>query len=116
MTKYNTIKYDTKSSFVAQFGYEEAEKIMRAAEEHMNGVHDESGSDVFRWAICICIGYECMSKKEYRECHGIITPWEELKIWIKTYANLENHDGQIDYLALFAGAYDEFVNGANNEN
>lgn len=103
------MSYNTKKSFIAQFGAEEAERIMCAAEEHMNSVHDESGSDVFRWAICICIGYECMSHPEYRKYHGIITPWKELKEWIKTYANLEAHDGDVDFLALLAGTYNEFV-------
>ena len=101
--------YSTKESFIAHFGAEEAERIMCAAEEHMNGAHDESGSDVFRWAICICLGYECMSNETYRKYHGIITPWKDIKEWIKTYGNLEAHDGDVDYLSLFVGVYNEFV-------
>ena len=49
-----------RDSFVAAFGEEQAVAIERAAEEHKNGVHDNRGSDSFKWAIAICIGYECM--------------------------------------------------------
>lgn len=52
------------------------------ATEHKNGVHDNPGSDFFKWALCICIGYECMEKEDYRNHHGTVTPWEDLKKWI----------------------------------
>ena len=107
--KSTKVKYSTKDSFIAQFGAEEAERIMCAAEMHMNGIHDEAGTDVFRWAILICIGYECMEIEHYRNYHNITTPWQELKEWIKTYANITSHDGDVDYLAFAAGAYDEFL-------
>jgi hypothetical protein len=101
----------TRDSFVKNFGQEEANRIEAAAEGHLNDMDDmfpNRGSDPFRWAICICIGFECMSKEEYRKGHGITTPWKELKTWIKEQGDLQNHDGDIDDLAFGAGTYEEF--------
>ena len=72
-----------------------------------------SRSDLFRWAICIVIGYQCAEVEAYREAHGIKAPWEEIRQWIKREGDLANHDGDLDYLALFAGAYGEYVEVVN---
>ncbi len=99
----------TRESFVKRFNEETAQAIEAAADEHKNGVHDRAGSDPFRWAIAICLGYECMSKESYRNYHGITPPWDDLKAWIKTDGDLVNHDGEFDYIAAFIGVYSEFV-------
>ncbi len=98
-----------RRSFVRTFGEEQAEKIEAAAAEHKNGVHDKTGSDPFKWAIVICIGFECFTKKDYRSHHGITAPVEKIKGWIKRSGHLDTHDGDIDYLALFTGAYNEYI-------
>lgn len=98
-----------RESFVNFFGEDQAQKIEESAKSHKNGIHDEPGSDPFRWAIIICIGYECMQKDSYREHHNITVPWDDLKAWIKEHGDLSNHDGSVDYLALFAGAYNEYM-------
>lgn len=98
-----------RDSFVEAFGEDQAAAVEAAAEFHKNGVHDRPGSDYFRWAIVIAIGYECMSADDYREHHGISAPWPDLHDWIRDHANLREHDGDSDYLALFAGAYNEFM-------
>jgi len=99
-----------KESFIKKFGKEEAEKIEKAAQEHENGVNNgNKGRDPFKWAILICLGYECISKDGYRDYHGITTPWPELKKWIKRSAKLHTHDGDCDYLSLFAGVYNEYM-------
>ncbi|KKK67230.1 hypothetical protein LCGC14_2956160 [marine sediment metagenome] len=96
-------------AFEEAFGNEDAAAIMAAAEEHQNGVHDKRGSDPFKWAILICIGFECVSKGSYRKHHGIKTPWRDLKRWIKAHADLGSHDGDCDYLALMSGVYNEYA-------
>lgn len=98
-----------RESFVEHFKEEDARAIESAAREHSNGVHDKPGSDHFRWAIAICIGYECMEVDTYRDYHGVTASWPDLKQWIKDHANLADHDGDVDYLSLFAGTYDQFM-------
>jgi hypothetical protein len=99
-----------RDAFVARFGEDEAIRIEGAAEGHANGINNERvGSDPFKWALLICIGYECMSKDSYREHHGIEAPWADLKAWIIEHADLASHDGDCDYLCMWAGGYDEFV-------
>lgn len=101
-------------AFADRFGTEQTTKVVDAANEHRNGVNDRNlGSDPFKWALLICIGYECLSKDEYREHHGITAPWDEIRQWIKDEADLTNHDGDCDYICLFAGGYDEYVKGGS---
>jgi hypothetical protein len=95
---------------VAQFGEEEAAKIETVAEQHGNGINDQNrGSDHFRWALCIAIGYECVSRDKFREYHGIAVDPQEFNAWVKAEAELDKHDGDCDYLALLAGVYNEFM-------
>lgn len=97
-----------RESFRETFGEDQATAIENAAQEHENGVHDNRGSDPFKWAISICLGYECASKDSYREHHGITAPWEDISAWIKKHGELSTHDGDIDYLSAFAGVYDKY--------
>jgi hypothetical protein len=99
----------TREKFVEKFGEEQAKRVYDAAVEHKNGLHDREGSDPFRWAIAICIGFECLSEERYRKSHGITVPWEDIKRWIIEEGDLKNHDGDVDYLALCVGGYNEFV-------
>ena len=107
-----------REKFVAMFGEEQASAVERAANYHDNGVNssrsgeDEGsnrGTDPFKWALLICIGYECMEKPRYREYHGIAAQWDDIKSWIKREAELDTHDGGCDYLSLFCGTYDEYM-------
>lgn len=103
-----------RASFVEKFGENEALRFEKAAEEHRAGTFGRDtgrrkGSDPFKWAICIVIGFECASKESYRRHHGIEAPWDDVKRWIKDQAQLQTHDGDFDYLALFSGAYNEFM-------
>ena len=100
---------DTRTLFAAQFGDEQAEAIQSAAEGHKNGVHDRYGSDKFKWALTICIGHECFTNDSYRAEHGITAPVDEVKQWIKDEADLASHDGDFDFLAAMAGAYEEYL-------
>lgn len=97
-----------RSSFVAKFGKDAAEKIEAAANEHDNGVNSRSkGSDPFKWALCIAIGYECVSK--YADYHKIKLDPEAFKAWVVKHGDLGSHDGDVDYLSALVGVYDEFM-------
>lgn len=99
-----------RGKFVERFGEDQAVAIERAANEHANGINDENrGSDPFKWALLICLGYECISKDSYREHHGVTAPWDELKAWTKSDADLAAHDGDADWLSLLAGVYNEYM-------
>jgi hypothetical protein len=99
--------------FEGRFGADQAEAIVAAAEEHANGTNSENrGSDPFKWALLITIGYECWSKHGYRDYHGITAPADEIKAWVIANANLGDHDGDCDYLCALAGGYDEYVASA----
>lgn len=102
-----------RDSFVERFGEDEALAVEGAYAEHRSkdtSVGDQpEGSDPFRSAICVCIGFECMSKDRYRKHHGVTAPWEEIRAWIKSDANLHDHDGPKDYMAMLAGVYNEFM-------
>lgn len=98
-----------RDDFVKVFGESDAQAIEVASWDHKNGVHDNKGSDPFRWSLCICIGFQCFEIEEYRKYHGIVTSYESIKQWIRDNAHLENHDGDVDFLALFAGVYNEYI-------
>lgn len=99
-----------RKAFEERFGADQAEAIYTAAIEHSNGINNKNkGSDPFKWALCIALGYQCMEVEEYREYHGITAPWKEVKQWIKDNAELSTHDGSFDYLAALAGVYNEYV-------
>ena len=99
-----------RDHFVSAFGEDLAQKIEASANYHANDVNSKNrGSDPFKWALLICIGYECCSKKQFRQYHGILTPWEDIRGWIKEHGDLATHNGDCDYLALLSGAYNEFM-------
>lgn len=100
-----------RDSYVETFGEAEARALEAAAQEHKNGIHDNPGSDPFRWAVVIAIGYQCAEVDSYRDSHGIHAPWEEIKQWIIDHGDLAAHDGDVDYLSLMAGKYTEYVEG-----
>jgi hypothetical protein len=96
-----------REAFAAEFGEDQAAAVMAAAIQHKNGIHDNPGSDSFKWALLIAIGHECLTR--YRDDHGITADADEMREWIKANADLRSHDGDCDYLALICGAYDEYL-------
>ncbi len=106
--KYKTIR----TEFVKQFSENLADKLESAANEHQNGINSSNkGSDRFKWVLLLCIGYQCFEKDSYREHHGIKgeAGYEEIKQWIKDYADLASHDGDCDFLSLITGVYNEYT-------
>ena len=98
-----------RRQFVKDFSEELAAALEKAAEGHKNGVHDNKGSDQFKWALLICIGYECFTNPDYAKYHGIDCDTEKLKTWIKAKAELRSHDGDADYIAVVLGMYNEYM-------
>lgn len=97
-------------SFEKFFGTEQADALVAAAEGHENGINSErKGSDPFKWAVLIAIGYQCVEIEGYRDHHGITVPWPEFQAWVKDEADLASHDGDCDYLALACGTYNEYM-------
>jgi hypothetical protein len=50
-----------------------------------------------------------MEKEEYRASHGITVLVEEVKAWCQGDGDLAGYQGDLDYLALFAGRYNGWV-------
>ena len=99
-----------RKQFAAEFGEKEAARIEAAAIEHGNGINNKNiGSDPFKWALLICIGYECFSRDRFRKYHGIKAKAVNIKKWIKKQGHLELHNGDCDYLSLLSGAYNEYM-------
>lgn len=102
-----------RASFVERFGEDQAVALEAAAEEHKNGVHDNKGSDPFKWVLCICIGYECFTEEHYRAYHGVTAAADEIRDWAVECADLGTHNGDSDYIALFSGIYDAYLSEAS---
>jgi hypothetical protein len=99
-----------REAFAEKFGEDQAQLIEAAAESHANGVNSENrGSDPFKWALLIAIGYQCAEIDSYRDYHGITAPWTDVKQWMIDHGDLGSHDGDGDYLAALAGSYGEYM-------
>lgn len=100
-----------RDSFVARFGEEQADALEAAGNGHRDTLleGDKHGSDAFRDAVVIAIGFQCFEVDGYRESHGITAPADDIKAWIREEADLAHHQGPIDYLAMMAGAYNEYM-------
>ena len=99
-----------RNNFEKVFGKNEAQRVWDSAISHGNSINDiNKGSDPFKWALLICIGYQCLEKKDYRKHHSIVASWVRLKQWIKKHGGLNTHDGDCDYLSLMTGVYNEYM-------
>ena len=99
-----------RDSFVEEFGEEQARCIEAAANHHNYvGMYNNKGSDPFKWAILVCISYQCMEIEEYRNNHGITVPFEQLQNWAVTKGNLNKYDGDYDSLSMLAGIYNKWL-------
>jgi hypothetical protein len=102
-------KMSVRDSYVAAFGEEQACNLERAAEMHKNGIHDKPGSDAFKWACLIAIGHECISRPRFAEYHEITVPQDDFKKWCLEHGELGSHDGEVDYISLMLGIYNEYI-------
>lgn len=99
---------DLRTRFVARFGEDLAETIERVAEHHTKVLPAplERGSDPFRFALVWAIGFECLSRPEFRLEHGITAPWADLVGWIHDEADLASFDGTMDLSGRGRGLFD----------
>jgi hypothetical protein len=108
-----------RESFVARFGEDAAQAIEEAAHDHeveanpydvLGTDHkDHKGNDHFQWAIMMVLSYECVSKPEYREWHGINIEWEDFDEWVKLEGDLTSFEGEFDKMALIIGVYQPYL-------
>lgn len=103
---------DRDREFTHRFGAKTYDAILSAAAEHGNGINDvEKGDDVFRWALLVCIGYECLTRPAFIAYHEIAHA-DAIVAWMKEPAQrawIAAHNGDMDYLAMFAGVYNQFM-------
>jgi len=78
----------TREKFAQRFGEEQAEKIEVAAKSHDNIAHNNKGSDPFKWAIAICIRYQCVENEDFKKFHGITISLSDFENWVTTEADL----------------------------
>lgn len=95
------------NKFAERFGKDEADAIVMAARQHAST--DNPGSDEFRWAITIVIGWDCVSC--FAEHHGITISNDDFISWVKENADIKNHDGDFDILGGVCGCYNQFLDG-----
>ncbi len=110
MTEQET-KESIRGHFVETFGEDLAAAIERAAESHITPYNaNNRGSDPFKWALLITIGYQCFEVDAYREFHGITgATYEQIRDWIKEHGDLASHDGDFDSVAAFCGLYGQYM-------
>lgn len=115
-----TITDQARDTFVARFGEEQAQAIEAAARQHFDsdggfgGTHadDNFGSQPFRYWFLKAIGYECVTRDDFRAEHGITADVVAMQCWAQSpfEGNLVEHDGDVpDYLAVMAGAYRDWI-------
>ena len=99
-----------RERFIERFGQDQAVAIEAAANEHRFTLLEgtDHGQDSFRDALVICIGHECMTR--FADYHGIDVDQEQVREWVLEQGDwFGDHDGPIDYLAMFAGWYDDWL-------
>lgn len=98
-----------EQEFSLHFGPEEVQKLTEAANAHKNGIHDNDGGNPFRWSLLICIGAQCFEVPSYRDYHGFTLSYQEVKQWCADRLIFKDYVGDVDYITLFCGKYNEWV-------
>jgi hypothetical protein len=102
---------DLRTRFVAHFGAGLAETVERVAEHHTKVLPAplERGSDAFRFSLVWAIGFECLTRPEFRLEHGITAPWADLLGWIHDEADIASFDGTMDLSGRGRGLFDAIL-------
>ena len=102
---------DLRARFVSRFGAGLAETVEAVAEHHTKVIPAvmDRGSDPFRFALVWAIGFECLTRPEFRLEHGIATPWADLLTWICDEADLSSFDGTMDLSGRGRGLFDAIL-------
>lgn len=105
---------DYRARFAEQFGEENAALVEDAAIGHKaERSFDHArgyGSDRFRWDVLTVISFQCIEK--YAKSHGFTCEWDDVKSWLQQPEQrvwLAEHDGDVDAIAVFCGAYSDFM-------
>lgn len=100
-----------RDGFVEVFGEDMAKAVETAAYQHAEPREPKgAGSDPFKWALCIAIGFECVSQPKFMAAHKINPEaGPAIKQWVVEHGELGSHDGDLDYLALVAGVYQDWM-------
>lgn len=99
----------TRENFISHFSEKEAELLEAAAVSHENGINSTNkGDDPFKWVVCIILGYDCTNKNK-KSHHLEDFDDKKFKEWIKAHGNLSTHNGDVDYLAMICGIYNEYM-------
>lgn len=102
---------DLRNRFVARFGDDLAETIEAVVEHHTKVIPAvlERGSDPFQFALVWAIGFECLTRPEFRWEHGVTAPWADLLTWICDEADLASFDGTMDLSGRGRGLFDAIL-------
>jgi len=117
-----TMKIEKKleQEFIQKFGEKAYKSLKEACRYHIErgDIHKVYKGN-FMQVILITIGFQCVAVDEYREFHGIPITWEDFRRWLlkhkKEIAKCKLDENDIDYLALFSGAYDFLVDRGDNQ-
>jgi len=96
--------------FITDWGRNTYKLVLKSAIEHGNGINDKKIGHELKHALLICIGFQCMEKPDFQKHHGFVgLDWNKMKKWIKDNAELKTYKGDLDYLSLMCGVYDEYI-------
>jgi hypothetical protein len=98
-----------EQEFAQHFGHGLIDALRTAAVSHNNGTHDDAKGNPFRWSLVICIGHQCFEVESYRTFHGITEPYATIKAWCVDRNILATYAGDVDYLALLSGVYNDWI-------
>lgn len=88
---------ELRINFIKAFG----EDLTVRAERHSNESREwQRGTNHFRWVLVYCVGSGFFAKEP---C------WPRLRKWIKSSGGFKLYDGVMDYDALMAGTFREFL-------
>lgn len=110
------LNINARASFIEHFGEEQAAAIEAAAASHEGETITKLiGTDRFVCCLLRCIDFECVSREEFREHHGITAPLEALQRWSRKEQILSHFKGDIPVFSLFAGAFNPWIDEAKKE-
>ena len=102
---------ELRARFVERFGSDLAQTIERAIDLHAAEypLALERGSDPFRFALIWAVGFECLTRPQFRREHGITTPWADLAAWIRKEADFASFDGTMDRAGHASGFFRDVI-------
>ncbi len=105
----NAYKTETYKKFAEKFDKTNALKIVYAAEEHEPLTYASCrGNDPFKWALLMCIAFQCIEVPEYADYHGFTFDLVEVRKWIKENVDFSDYDGDLGPLSLAAGVFAQY--------